>query len=210
VTPDTPERPEHAEALVIDALLYDFQQACEEATGFVEFESQPAKDAAKLRAILRNDLRARLLASSLGEPVSQEAPSVEAIDADDVSDLLQFIHDNAYDAKESRRFRNLVADLERIAKRASRSAFSGIPRTENEPCTCALAGLDATTHDGHLADCPKYASVISSASPLSEDEQSLITRLREFGGDGWKTPQHEVRRLLSIIDRLSASALFGS
>lgn len=163
------------------------------------------------------DVAATWLASSLGEPVSQEAPSVEAIDADDVSDLLQFIHDNAYDAKESRRFRNLVADLERIAKRASRSAFSGIPRTENEPpsaCECLDATHPEFCHSGpaHRGWCDMYAmatdparaSVISSASPLSEEDRAIVRTVRELARTGrtyrWEAP------LLAIIDRLSASA----
>jgi hypothetical protein len=44
----------------VDELLREFQRACESAAAF----DPPSPEAAKLRAILRNDLRARLLSST--------------------------------------------------------------------------------------------------------------------------------------------------
>jgi ribosomal protein L37E len=79
----------------------------------------------------------------------------------------------------------------------------------NAPSSVGATGVPASMLVNNTSDrveIPAAPSVEARyADALSEDEQSLIKRLREFGGDGWKTPQHEVRRLLSIIDRLSAS-----
>lgn len=35
---------------------------------------------------------------------------------------------------------------------------------ERDTCTCALAGLDDTAHDGHLVDCPLYADVTAGGA----------------------------------------------
>lgn len=54
----------------------------------------------------------------------------------------------------------------------------------------------------HLSSQP---DALAAATALSNDERSLLARLREFSGDEWKTHQHEVRWLLAIIDRIAGA-----
>jgi hypothetical protein len=96
---------------------------------------------------------------------------------------------------------------------------SGIPRTENEPpsaCECLDATHPEFCHSGpaHRGWCDMYAmatdparaSVISSASPLSEKERLTLKGLREECDSGRKIYAAEGAFLLGLIDRLSASA----
>jgi hypothetical protein len=179
---------------------------------------------------------------------------INTVDADDMSELLLFIRDNADDAREARRFVALVLRLDRacpssvitrddvyvrevqavsellmdfdptdrfasisehladLLKRfaASRSAFSGIPRTENEPEKCprcsrpVIVDLAAWMYDSdaELDDMCQCPPAIPSASPLSEEDRHRIAEIREKA----RTSRFSPADLEWAIDRLSASA----
>jgi hypothetical protein len=139
-------------------------------------------------------------ASSLGEPVSQEAPWTYRPQDARYPFLNQIIVDGAGKDVTSVLCISTAEKIVNAANRASRSAFSGIPRTENEH-RCGVRGFDGMKGDV----CPA-CSVISSASPLSEDERQILDGVRHDYRLGDSASYHDTGNLLAIIDRLSASA----
>jgi hypothetical protein len=117
---------------------------------------------------------------------------------------------------QKRRRERIVELLEAVDVRASRSAFSGIPRTENEPgegvvrcAKCARWHSGVNNADVKTNLCEDCASVISSASPLSEEDVALVNELRYSAARAKVNVVLEVSEaaaLCDLIARLSASA----
>lgn len=230
MTPDTPDvrderpmSPEETREREIDALLASFQDACEIA--IASASSSLAKDATKERAILRNDLRARLLAArSSGEPSGPEAPTEEddqrvreyserAMHAemslrDARERLAKVFPDEEWAALNVAGDARIAASRERLA--ASRSSRSGSPRTGCATCDGDGYVLVFGNKKQTCTDCiaSSFASPSGSppASPLSEEEIALVNELRYSAARAKVNVVLEVAEsaaLLAIIDRLA-------
>jgi hypothetical protein len=217
-------------ATQIDDLLDAFQRVCEDVTVAYERGSAGRAKYEKERAILRNDLRARLLSGCFdvrcigcgqigtwrADPDAASLSSTPTRAATDAEALAQRFHE-AYErlapqyGYETREGSSVPWEHVPIANRDLMIATCAeVLRATDlcERCHMPATGSGLAFSDGTICNEPRHAGSVPSsttATPLSEQELATIAVVRGDVARGLTTYAAQSRILLGILDRLTGA-----